>query len=53
MLSITAVRAQTECLLSRLRHVGVGLVQLMLGAGGIEGGGELGKGEAGTEKFKH
>ena len=41
ILSITAVRAQAECLLSRLRHVGSG-------AEGSEGGGELGKGGAGT-----
>ena len=34
MLSITAVRAQAECLLSRLRHVGVGLVQHIVGGRG-------------------
>ena len=34
MLSITAVRAQAECLLRRLRHVGVGRVQPIVGGRG-------------------
>ena len=50
ILSVTAVRGQAECLLSRLRNVGRGTgVAYRRRDGSSEGGGELGKGEAGAD----